>query len=890
MERYFRAFLLSILVMFGIVSNAEAAQFLSYPFSTNQDSRVYNDFNDHASYCPGCQGVDYDVVHGTPLYAAMSGTVTVDDGKGDQDDAQGCDKYHVDGINYGNYVKITNGSWEVIYGHMANGQMQVSNGSSVVAGQLLGYSSNSGFTCGEDYVTNGHGSSYHLHFEVEYNNVDKDPYPEGYFIIDSDGSYNYPDEADGSSSSGSSSYQSLISTEFNSVFSTYNQRNERIVKTCPATPTETEPPGFMLSTVTDSLHWWNYSGSGDPDPSDYWRDDGKYTTLLIENYTGSCNGAIVYDAFGGANRAFTVQCEQWDRWLSRNGPQGGGSLNPTDCGAPITNVYGKGKKWVQDFQDCIIVYNPDDDGDGSCDESEGKHVKRYPFDFSPGEMADGTWNTTYSYLFAERYELGGASGHFGYPTDGMRNSGTYYYQTFRKGDDGRQRTLYYDGSDVLVVGTGYFNDHLAGTVSSAQLAAYAVDEEAQIDEDIVDETDADGDGYTIAMGDCNDLSNGVHPGHTEDDDNRDNDCNNLVDDDMDADGYSEAEGDCNDLSNGIYPTHPEDIDNRDNNCDGMIDNDPYPDIALHFPSSGGFYTRHNYYGQAFTTYRPLWTSSWYTQNDDEYWYQSVTCDVDGDGFDEWVTYRPTGEVIVNDSGTDTWSGSATTWATTFGVSTGPHTEYQPHCGDMDGDGLEDLLLVGSNGNSYVGYSTGTSFSVTGDWFSGCDCGAQSEQDTTFTTLTGDFNGDGMTDVVIHHWPTGDWYTSLSTGAWFTMDRWYTSFGGEGAIPLTGDLNGDGLTDIVSVNLGSDQWLVTFSTGDTFTDQQLWLQDEDIIDTDQVFLEDLNADGYADAIRYDPYTGSWYVGLNTGASFQDMDLWLTSFGAPTARVYWPHLHR
>ena len=169
---------------------ASAEQVLVYPFASNQDSVVYNDFDDHGSYCGApyyCQGVDYDESYGTPVYAALSGTVVVVDGESDQDSAPGCNVT----AGYGNYVKITSGSWEVIYGHMANGRMEASNGGSVTAGQLLGYTSNSGYTCGEDV----NGSAYHLHFEVEYNNVDKDPYAEGYFIIDDDESYRYPSEA-----------------------------------------------------------------------------------------------------------------------------------------------------------------------------------------------------------------------------------------------------------------------------------------------------------------------------------------------------------------------------------------------------------------------------------------------------------------------------------------------------------------------------------------------------------------------------------------------------------------------------------------------------------------------------------------------------------------------
>jgi len=331
MRLAFFAFAICLLSLFKI-NVAFAAEILAYPFTTNQDSIITNDFAGHASYCTGCQGVDYDVSHGTALYASMSGTVTVIDGYGDQGDAQNC----VKPTSYGNYVKITNGSWEIIYGHMANGQMEVADGDSVTEGQLLGYSSNSGYTCGSDV----NGSNYHLHFEVEYDNVDKDPYAEGYFIIDSDGSYHYPSEADDSTTTSTTS--TLITTALTTSFSEYNSNNTRWHSVSGVK----ESPEICLTTVTEGgdLHWWgDPSASALANPGIFERSGSyEYTTLYIEDYTGSCTGAIVYDDWGGATRAYVVQAEQWEGWLTREGPKGSGTTDPIYCGNPITNVYGKG--------------------------------------------------------------------------------------------------------------------------------------------------------------------------------------------------------------------------------------------------------------------------------------------------------------------------------------------------------------------------------------------------------------------------------------------------------------------------------------------------------------------------------------------------------------------
>ncbi|MEZ4318886.1 MAG: putative metal-binding motif-containing protein [Myxococcota bacterium] len=76
--------------------------------------------------------------------------------------------------------------------------------------------------------------------------------------------------------------------------------------------------------------------------------------------------------------------------------------------------------------------------------------------------------------------------------------------------------------------------------------------------------------------DCDDTSADTHPGATELEDGRDNDCDGTVDEgtmrsDDDGDGFSELGGDCDDGDSGIHPGAPEACDGVDQDCDGVPD-------------------------------------------------------------------------------------------------------------------------------------------------------------------------------------------------------------------------------------------------------------------------------------------------------------------------------
>lgn len=90
----------------------------------------------------------------------------------------------------------------------------------------------------------------------------------------------------------------------------------------------------------------------------------------------------------------------------------------------------------------------------------------------------------------------------------------------------------------------------------------------------VEEVDEDGDGWRVCAEDCDDTDPVRYPGAIEVCDGLDDDCDGTVEDDLDedGDGLTICGGDCIDYDPQIHPDFPERCDdNRDNDCDGTVD-------------------------------------------------------------------------------------------------------------------------------------------------------------------------------------------------------------------------------------------------------------------------------------------------------------------------------
>ncbi|MCB9765603.1 MAG: FG-GAP repeat protein [Alphaproteobacteria bacterium] len=302
--------------------------------------------------------------------------------------------------------------------------------------------------------------------------------------------------------------------------------------------------------------------------------------------------------------------------------------------------------------------------------------------------------------------------------------------------------------------------------------------------DGVDGTDADRDGWASTEtggADCDDTRPTVNPGADEICDGVDNDCSGAVDDDAvdadtwftdgDGDSYGADEtlvlaceqpsglvahgGDCDDTEEGepvVYPGAPELCDGLDNDCDGEADEEAEDAPTWYTDSDGD-----GYGDEASSTIaceQPEDTVDDATDCDDSaasvFPGAEVVCndglvnDCDRSIRDELYACYPGGEVSSN----------ADAALTSFGIGS---RGTLSSAGDVDGDGLADILVGGRALNDDSAYVDAV-FVITAAL-----SGESSPEEVASTTFmaasegdelgqavaaTGDVDGDGLGDYLM----------------------------------------------------------------------------------------------------------------------------------------------
>ena len=208
------------------------------------------------------------------------------------------------------------------------------------------------------------------------------------------------------------------------------------------------------------------------------------------------------------------------------------------------------------------------------------------------------------------------------------------------------------------------------------------------------------------------------------------------------------------------------------------------------------------------------------------------------------------------------------WIATI-TGAAPASSPATSSGDFDGDGKSDVTIFGRPP------AAGTSCSR-----------ARTTRRRQYVwgfsgdiAVRGDFDGDGKADVAVYRPSNGTWYILQSSTGYTTYVT--HAWGLAGDVPVPGDYDGDGKTDIAVYRPSNSGWyILESSTNYTSFISQLWG-----LGGDMAVPGDYDGDGKTDIAVYRPSTGDWYI-LQSSTSYTTYVSYLWGLGGdvPVAGDY------
>ncbi|NLR75798.1 SpvB/TcaC N-terminal domain-containing protein [Leeia aquatica] len=305
-------------------------------------------------------------------------------------------------------------------------------------------------------------------------------------------------------------------------------------------------------------------------------------------------------------------------------------------------------------------------------------------------------------------------------------------------------------------------------------------------------------------------------------------------------GWSNAQGAKNFTSNPeTYPL-----------ISGDWDGDGRTDFARSEPVGLTFYRATGNGFESFCAPMTAWGNNAGLTSSDVY--PLITGDWNGDGKTDWARVTQTGLSFYVSTG----SGFNAYDVQPYGVSQGfsSYDKYPIITGDWNGDGRTDwarqdqtsMRFFVSNGTGFSVYVVYEGFATANGYYSV----------TPYPLVTGDWNGDGKTDWGRVHANGMLFYVSNGQGFSYYggMSTWSVNAGYTNSVTnpiITGDWNGDGLTDVARQGSSSMEFLVSNGVGfSSFTNVNSWGTQSGFNSsvTYPIITGDWNGDGKTDWAR------------------------------------------
>ena len=127
-------------------------------------------------------------------------------------------------------------------------------------------------------------------------------------------------------------------------------------------------------------------------------------------------------------------------------------------------------------------------------------------------------------------------------------------------------------------------------------------------------------------------------------------------------------------------------------------------------------------------------------------------------------------------------------------------------------------------------------------------------------VTGDFNGDGKTDLAGYSGKDGIWCVVHGNGGVFDPQQCVDVMGGRNHV--VADFNGDGKSDLAGFSGKDGIWCVAHGNASTFDPQQC----NDVLRVEKPLVGDFNGDGKADMAGFSGKDGIWCVVHGNASTF------------------------
>lgn len=218
-----------------------------------------------------------------------------------------------------------------------------------------------------------------------------------------------------------------------------------------------------------------------------------------------------------------------------------------------------------------------------------------------------------------------------------------------------------------------------------------------------------------------------------------------------------------------------------------------------------------------------WLGFRYEESETQYGHYPLIGDVDGDGDDDLIQvteYTDAWTALANETMYD----NPTRWGW-IGFRfqrpmAGENGEIPLAC-DVNGDGLTDLVQITRYTDAWVALSNGSGYDDPTRWGW---LGFSYDPQGGYLPMCGDVTGDGKDDL-LQVTPYGDLWVAPADDMFFgSVTQWTVGriyyHEAYGLYPIVADVNSDGIDDVIQITIDGDP-IVNFSNGSGFEPPESW---------------------------------------------------------------------